>query len=283
MEIEINLWNDYINALKTELLVSGFHLAGTESNESIFIKFYNWRKRKISPIPRKVHRSREFICPPEFAKAITTITEAITCGQDISAYLSKRVSDLSYSDRMINDWGIFHLHLGERTDASGFITRTGPLLFIRVTDTDTYFLNIFPHGAWTKQEIVSIVHENWPETLEQYKLTNVIGVSYLPSDTDVADLRGHDINVILQMTDGTVYAPIGMGTTLSGTGIANDVMLMLTKAQRTFRAAEKAVTEAANNSSQDFGEHTKLKFALESNGIHAHAVEINTRVAYKIW
>jgi hypothetical protein len=281
MDIAINLWNDYVMALRSNLAASGFHIAGTESDDSIVIGFFSWQKRMVPAVPRKIHRAREFTCPAEFVRPVSQITAAIECGQDVIPYLSKTIRDLDYSDLMLNDWGVHHMHLGESFDSSGFITRTGPLLFLHFSDADAYYINVYPHSAWSKQEIVSIVHKNWPNLIKRFRVGNVLDLAREATDEDINTFRGSHINPMLKLDDGTIYAPIGLGSMSDGTAV--DVMMNVTKMRRHFRIAEKAVKEAVAHASEQFTGHAKLRFILEMNGPNAYAVEEATRVAYKLW
>lgn len=281
MEIKINLWNDYIALLRSHLNSSGFVVSGEMSDEDVFISFFNWQKRKVQPVRRKIYKSRKFNCPAQFSNALTNIIDCITTGGDITPYLSKRIEWLNYSDPMLNDWGIHHLHLGDNIDSTGFIERTGPLLFVKFTADSAYLVNIYAHNAWEKLDIVEIIHSNWPEIIAQYKVENVIGLAFTPNDEDVKALRKCNMNTMLQLKDGTVYAPIGRGYMSNGT--AMDVMQELTNTRRILRKAEDEVKKDVSQNQVQFADKNILKFHLELNGDSAHAVEDNTRSAYKLW
>jgi hypothetical protein len=281
MKIEMSLWSDYVSILRRHLIACGFRMTGAEKDEAIVIGFLNWQKRQVHPASRKIHLSKTFQCPSQFVEPMAIIKKVIEEGLDMTPYLSKKIEDFDYSDQMLNDWGIHHMHLGESLEASGFVKRTGPLLFVRFTETDAYFVNVLSHGAWTKQEIVKTIHDNWPSLIAQYKLKDVISLRFRPTDDDVATLRGAHINTMLQLDDGVVYAPIGMGSMSDGT--ATDVMMHLITTRKNLREAEKAVRQEVMNKPSTFSGREKLKFLLELNGANAHAVEKNSRIAYKLW
>jgi hypothetical protein len=281
MEIKINLWNDYIALLRNNLNSSSFVITGKMSDEDVFISFFNWQKRKVQPVSRKIYKSRKFNCPAQFSNVLINIIDCITTGKDITPYLSKAITRLNCSDSMLNDWGIHHLHLGDDTDGTGFIERTDPLLFVKFTDKAAYLVNIYPHGAWTKQDIVEIIHNDWPEIIASYKVENVIGLAFTPNDEDVKALRESNINTMLQLKDGTVYTPIGLGYMSDGT--AMDVMLKLTNTRRILSKAEDEVKKDVSQNPVRFAGKDILKFHLELNSDSAHAVEENTRTAYKLW
>jgi len=116
------------------------------------------------------------------------------------------VADADYEDAMMNDWGIHHLHLGTTVDAGGFVDRTGPVLYARLEPKDVYLLTVMEHGEWANQQLVQIIHDNWPRLLDRYRLRGVT----LPSsvtDGDIKRLRKGGVNTILRVTDGTVSRP----------------------------------------------------------------------------
>jgi hypothetical protein len=44
---------------------------------------------------------------------------------------------------MLNDWGIHHLHLGTKISKNtGFVERTGPLLFVKFEKNVAYFIGV---------------------------------------------------------------------------------------------------------------------------------------------
>ena len=95
-------------------------------------------------------------------------------GEDIRSYLGKEILDIDYHDEFLNDWGIHHLHLGTNLNKkTGFMGRTGPVLFVRFDKEYAYFINIYDHGAWIKQKIIKILHNNWPKTILQFKMKAV--------------------------------------------------------------------------------------------------------------
>lgn len=67
---------------------------------------------------------------------------------------------------MLNDWGIYHLHLGTTIQSDGFVEQDNDeLLFARITPTKFYLINVMKHGDWERKLIVEILHSNWPETI----------------------------------------------------------------------------------------------------------------------
>ena len=110
----------------------------------ILCLYLNWRNRLIPAQPRSVARSIAFNQNPvaaERSKAITQIVADIEQGNDLTKYLSRRVTTgftlppklgvkqlarLQHLDLLLNEWGIYHLHISTTTEADGFVERDDP-------------------------------------------------------------------------------------------------------------------------------------------------------------
>src|SRR5690606_32751061 len=136
---------DYIDALKQHLKGNGFVASGNEQDEDFFIAHFNWLHRRITPKPRTVHVPTGFYVPAQFTREVDAISKDIKAGTDITPRLSRLITEWAYTDSMLSDWGVYHLHLGNSLYPDGFMARTGPLLFARFDDTDAYLLGVFDH------------------------------------------------------------------------------------------------------------------------------------------
>lgn len=210
--IEMNFIEDYMNFCKLRLEEKGNKL---KSNKNADYKLFNLQKRSIIPKKRKVLISKEFNCPEYLKEGLEILKEKIESGKDIKSYLSKKISNLDYNDDLLNDWGIYHLHLGKKVEANGkFIERTGLLLFARFDEENAYFINIYGHDSWSKQEMVKIVHNNWAESIQLFK-TPFESTRRL-TDKEYASIRKSHSIVFVEVEKNAVYAPIGMGYMSSG-------------------------------------------------------------------
>jgi hypothetical protein len=84
--------------------------------------------------------------------------------------------------------------------------------------------------------IIQLIHESWPDVLKPYRL-NANGLAYNASDNDIKALRGAGVNTILQVSDGTIYAPLGGGIT-SAKGSAQ-AMIQKNKIAKKVKAKER--------------------------------------------
>lgn len=218
MKLQINFFHDWIIILE-ELLIEEWDCDLSDiSFYQIPYAFYNIENKRINNRSRAVHLSKEFICTPQDKKAWNKLKEAIKIGGNLIPYLSKGISKPNYNDSMLNDWGIYHFHLGSEVTDQGFIKRTGQLLYAYVTKDDFYAINIYDHKSWCKEEIINIIHKNWPDLLEKYKINNHTTFRNV-TEKQKGVLRSKNCNSLIKVIDGTVYLPIGGGTVSSGNNI----------------------------------------------------------------
>ena len=161
--------------------------------------------------------------------------------------MSKRVADITARDGLLDHWDIYHLHLGTEIDQrSGLIRRTEHILLCRFDDYRAYFIMVAPHGsrspnAWYQQELIEIIHHDWPDSIDSARIKGVTGVDKRFNDEDIQQLRKANLNALFEVSDGTVYIGPGLGTTGDGTNVA-DIMF----ADRTVRATNRIEARIAN-------------------------------------
>ncbi|MBL7841926.1 MAG: hypothetical protein JNJ75_17395 [Cyclobacteriaceae bacterium] len=217
--IKTDFYRDWIDMLSQVLSSQGYTLPSSTSDNDISNMYFNLHNRLIEPKPRVVLRSQEFQCPAGYENAINELITRIAVGEDLTPFLSKKLKDLSYNDDLINDWDIYHLHLGRVLEPAGeFIVRSGPVLKARFDDDHAYFINIYQHNNWTKQEMIQIINDNWPESIAAFKLSSDISLLHVPTDSDIKVARDGHVNTMIQLPTGEVYSPIGGGLTSSGIG-----------------------------------------------------------------
>jgi hypothetical protein len=270
LDIQINLWNDFVAHAKAEIRSAGFANLDNFSEDEVVLGFLNLQRRRVSSSPRRVLKANCFSVQAAHQIALDRICTLILQGDDITPYLSRRINE-QYHDSMLNDWGIHHLHLGEAVDPDGFIARTGPLLFIRFTDSIAFLIGVYDHHSWTKQAIVETIHSNWPNSISNYQLQNTNGLRYVPSDGDVKKLRANQINAAVQVQDGTCYAPIGGGQMMDGTGL-----------QSRMESIQKEIQALVDNDSF-FEDQNRLVFSTKFESDAWRVVEQSTNSAYLIW
>jgi hypothetical protein len=179
--------------------------------------YFNFKKRKIFSQPRTIQKSKEFICPPELILGLDNLERKIVTGDDLTPHLSKLVcNDPKFKDYMLNDWNIYHLHLGININ-NGFVERTDPVLFCMVTDKIVFFIAMKHHREWTDKSLLSIVYLNWPDLINPFILSGVISTSSNPTNEEICKLRKGNVMMIIEIAPGVVIAPPGRGYMTDGT------------------------------------------------------------------
>lgn len=192
--------------------------------------------RRIVPKPRKVHFSDEIhdslgklVHEPdeeqrekalEAWRTIFDIRHLLAKGENVTRFLSKGVKNLESRDEMLWDFGMHHLHLDRTLEASGdFVERSDYLLIAIITNANAYFVDVRPHSdpqglEWVRQDLLGIVHSNWPELIESNILRGIEGDGVL-KDEEINELRKKKINHTPQFGDDVVF-PLGGGMMSDG-------------------------------------------------------------------
>ncbi len=278
----LNFNKDFDNILIAELAKKNLHIDNTEESDKLRMKYFNYKRRLIYENPREVLIAREFSCPEEHKVGLELIKKKFENGESLLPHLSKQLINLDYNDPLLNDWKIYHLHLGTELEDndSGFIKRTGPLLFARVDDDKVYFINVMTHAnSWTKQEMIKIIHVNWPESIESYRLNDVIGLAHVPTDDDIKLMRKFGVNSSVEIEPGVVYIPIGGGLTSAKTSIEVSMVMihynrLIPKLQEYVEQNLQKIGEYVSKKANFAGSELSIKLIVQ-NG-HYLAVEQNT-------
>lgn len=211
-------WHDTLR----EIMVKEWGMDTTGLTEDLPIHYFNAAQRRLSARPRTLFVSDTFQCPQEHQTGWDLIQQKVKEGQDLTPHLSKLIDKPEEIDPMLNDWGVYHLHLGTQIK-SGFVGRTGPLLFARVTGEHFYAIGVCSHGAWTDSEIVETVHSNWPESVARWVIHGVQGNRL--TDAERASLRKKHLNSFFLTKDDTTYGPLGGGMVASGHNVSSVVQM----------------------------------------------------------
>ncbi len=187
-----------------------------KSFDDLLMDYSNWRIRIILDKKRKIVMSPIINPPHEHFEGCMSLIKLIVNGDNINPYLSDKIRDIKYQDKMLYDWGIYHFHLGNRKP-NGTIARTNILLFARVTDSHVYFIQYLKHGEWHNTELIEAIHQYWPDTIADRRIRNVHDIEPKLDGTIRHTLRKKNVNSLYQTTDGTVYAMLGGGLSTAGT------------------------------------------------------------------
>jgi hypothetical protein len=201
--------------------------------------YWTWRERFPATRPRAVHRSQELDTSPEaqrYSAELAELERKMTVGEDLTPHLSERVGTGYISvtqrpgldpgqrdadrDRMLNAWGIHHLHLSSAPGRGGFNARGRDLLYAVFRPDDAYLLGVYTHTDWARAELVCVIVRNWPDAGLFLKSNSVQGTRAQFTDDDRRQLRRANVNEALFEVDGAFYGPPNIGQTAAGGSLA---------------------------------------------------------------
>ncbi|RZK01619.1 MAG: hypothetical protein EOO46_19765 [Flavobacterium sp.] len=143
------------------------------------------------------------------------LEDKILRGENLRPHLSKLMDKIGFQDKMLFDWDIHHFHLGVNLNQNGYVDRTGPLLYARVTDDKIYFIKIAEHDNWSDKDLITIIHENWPKSISSFRSSAEVLESNYDSE-EIAQLRKANVNSIVNIAPGINYYGPGWGMASSG-------------------------------------------------------------------
>ncbi|MGE0637121.1 MAG: hypothetical protein AB7P01_11815 [Bacteroidia bacterium] len=284
---ELNFDSDFNEMLINELSDYHYSVDISESSDKIKMKYFNFKRRLIQPIKRQIFISKEFTCPPDLQVGLDIVKAKFINGENVTPHLSKNLTNLDYNDSLLNDWGIYHLHLGTQleTNGSGFIERTGPVLFVRIDNDKALFIGVMPHGSWTKQQMIKVIHDNWEASIASYRMHDVIGLVHVPTDDDIKKMRKYGVNSGVEIEPGVVYLPIGGGLTTAKTSI--EVSMAMIRYKKLLRQLEghvqknlQEIGQAVFKKSRRTDEILLIKLVIQDH--EYYAVEQNTGIAFNL-
>ena len=208
----IDFARDWTAWMHSQLQRLGYTPPPRSASEEISHAFWNAQHRLITAVPRRVHLSRTI--PQPLPAATRRIVAALERGYDLTPFQSKQLRRTDQHDWLLNDWGIHHFHLGVGFERTGFVNRTDGLLYAMVASDEAWLVALGDHDDFDANFLLQTVHDNWPHLLERHR---VAGLKAPPlSDADRKTLRRRGVMALSQVSDGTVYGPLGGGYASSG-------------------------------------------------------------------
>ena len=199
-------------------------------------RYFEMCMRRIQPGPRRVHFSDETLVSlgalscqgkddtsaRDSFGAVFRLGQLLVDGDNVNGFLSKSIRHADGSDGLLWHYGMHHFHLGREAEKGGFVERSDYLLFAIVAPLDVYFVDVRRHPprrddiGWVRQDLLRIVHSNWPKLIEKSVLNGVSGVDL--TDEQMQKLRGKNCGYAMNI-DGRVIAPLLCGTAGDGSSM----------------------------------------------------------------
>ncbi|MCE0881290.1 hypothetical protein [Pseudomonas putida] len=214
-------------------------------DKDICVLFHHAGKRRIEPRPRQVVLANTFECPQELNPGWTVLRNKIEAGADLSPHLSLQIEKVMATDRLLLDWGVYHLHLGlaGHHKNTNFVERTGPVVFGYPTQDTFHAIGVYAHGAWSDSSVIETLHANWPELTGSAKIRGEFTLAQQYTDDDRKKLRASGINVITALSDGTFLFPLGGG--YAGNGVSIEGVTASDRERKKIESLERKLLELA--------------------------------------
>ena len=188
-------------------------------------RYFEMNVRQVQPVPRRVHfsdrthaslgelsrRGKDSPSAQDAWGAVFRLRQLLVECADVNGFLCTNFRCATARDGLLWHYGMHHFHLGSGMNANGFVKRSGHLLFAIVAPEDAYFVDVRPHPPkggieWASQELLHIVHSNWPELIEAKVLHGILPTQL--TDGEMHELRRKNVNYAIEI-DGKAIAPLG--------------------------------------------------------------------------
>lgn len=186
----------------------------TKGLDRAFLDWVHYRARRIPCRPRQVIMSSEVRSKLSAYPAISRIATGLLAGEDVSAWLSRKIETHMRSpraDMMFNDWQITHFHLGRVFVKPNMVGGTPDLLYAHVTAEYATLLDVLPHESWAAQDLLRILLETRPAAMERVEFRGILGPKRGGrTDDELLELRTSGLNEPVVVSGRTFFAP-GLG------------------------------------------------------------------------
>ena len=231
----MNLCSDLSRLLRGEFDKHGISYGRSMTLDRLVARYFEMKIRLIHPAPRQVHfsdqayaslgklsrRGKDDTTAGDAWTAVFRLRQLLVEGANVNAFLSRKIRRARGWDGLLWSYGMHHFHLGSETDKDGFVKRSGHLLFGIVAPLDVYFVDVRPHPPpngveWVSQELLRIVHSNWPELIEA-NVVQGVRASEL-TDEEMHELRRKNVNYAMNI-EGKAIAPLRGGMAGDGSSV----------------------------------------------------------------
>ena len=284
-DLELDFYADWMATIRGALQALSYQPPADDQDATI--AYFNVLKRLVPARPRRVAVAPSLLCPPEVRAGYDEVTRKVIAGESLRPHLSRRLADRDFSDLLLNDWGIHHLHLGTVVQADGFVTRTGPVLFARFLADDAYFIAVPKHGAWSEVQILELFAASWPDQMARYELRGVAPSrdGKNPTSQEIHRARSGGVQVLITIA-GKVYFPMGGGINTAAGSM--EVVHIMDQSVMRVRAFEENVVRAKDEIFAKAAEHgvlfdrpMKLKMVVRQDG-SARAITADRRFGFPL-
>jgi hypothetical protein len=199
-----------------------------------FLDWLHFRARRIPCRPRQVIISRQVQSKLAAYPAIDRIRSALRHGDEVSAWLSRKLisgARSPRSDMMFNDWQITHFHLSRVFSEPNMISGTRDLLFAHVTSQCVTFLDVRPHNVWAAQDFLRILLQTRPDAMDRMEVKGALPPYKSYTDDELLQARMGGVSVPIIAIDGRPFMLPG----IVSSGHAERIVRFYNSLERTIR------------------------------------------------
>lgn len=296
--ISIDFASDFQALIEKELPRLGYIPKSGSDFRTVLMQYLELNSRRLPVVYWTVEKSTNIAnqqLSHMIADGLKQFIKKAKAGEDLNPHLSTCITKPDSPDFLLYDWGIYHFHLdtAPHPKHKGFTTRTKEILFAKVhlSPPTLYLIDIQPHGRsvqpypFSRQTLLKILEQNWPEVLEPHTLQGVKGLACYFSDEEIRKGRDCGINMLTQTPSGRILAPIGGGITRARSSASN--MIKANQVLRGIKDLEKCVTQdqreyLENSFKHRYGKKWNdlqfkiISFELSSSGYSVRIKELTT-------
>ena len=101
-DVSLDIIGDYSQILRDRLVYQmGFTSADVDlitGDDALILAYFRALRRFVAPVPRNIHRARDFVCPAEYHDELAKIELKIRRGESINPHLSRKLLEIDYND-----------------------------------------------------------------------------------------------------------------------------------------------------------------------------------------
>lgn len=228
-------------------------------NQHLIYEYSNLCERLIPAKPREIIYSKNFIRKVDCENGLKLLEDKIRNGNNLTPHLSRKILQANYSDGLLFDFGIYHLHLGEQQDEKHPILIEGKddILYAAFTENKAFFICIDKHGKWGDTELLRIIQSEFPEVLEKWEY--VTEPSSYPTEKERIELRKIGINTPVEV-NGKYYITPGGGINTARTSSSG--VLKMIRQIRFYKTIDNQLRLFFDKHNQEIQERLKISGVL---------------------
>ena len=252
----------------------------SSSAERVFIEM--WMNVCLKLIPKQkyqVFRSKSLTSKSlsqDISDGIDSVKEKLEQGVAVTPHMSKGVLDGSFTDLLLSDWGIYHLHLGLSMDGN-FIKRTKEVLFLTLHESRAYFIDVRDHGrngekhVFAQLDLLQTLADEFPGVIERFEFRGFTDVSPIITDpAEIIKYRNEGVEIYHKI-NGKIYAPMGGGITSARTSAqavtaTDNLLIWANKLEKEINETREEVDDSFSQASNYEADKADFHLCKDDNG-----------------